>query len=335
MFRKDVFFTDFHIIRPPYESSQQQSFDWLVAAHTKAESVKRRESLNSPELETFKSSLDALLNQVGCKPGVIEKRGHSIPDFLHQKWPEMLIYKLEEDPRGLGLEARSRLHLEYVDQYAKEFYAPQTELPAGYAQMDSGSQTDIIHTELCAFHNNPLLHTPEQLVSQSLFADGCIKYSVYADRTAEKPHLRILGLYEEIIPSTLESMGWHLTDWGFQMILSKHIPKLIKDHLMGYIHHLCQRAAIDADELLQNGLFAIHPGGPKIIQYIQTLLGAEDEQMEFSRRILKNYGNMSSATLPHIWNAICADTTIPSQTKVLSLAFGPGLNIAGAILEKV
>jgi len=43
---------------------------------------------------------------------------------------------------------------------------------------------------------------------------------------------------------------------------------------------------------------------------------------------------MSSATLPHVWKAILDDDAVPSGTLIVSLAFGPGLTIAGAILRK-
>jgi len=42
---------------------------------------------------------------------------------------------------------------------------------------------------------------------------------------------------------------------------------------------------------------------------------------------------MSSATLPHVWQAILDAPGVPGGTPVVALAFGPGLTIAGAILR--
>jgi predicted naringenin-chalcone synthase len=86
---------------------------------------------------------------------------------------------------------------------------------------------------------------------------------------------------------------------------------------------------------LSKAVFAVHPGGPQILLHVQKLLHLSDEQMRFSFQILKEFGNMSSATLPHIWDRILADPTIPNQTPLISLAFGPGLSIAGICMEKI
>jgi predicted naringenin-chalcone synthase len=123
-------------------------------------------------------------------------------------------------------------------------------------------------------------------------------------------------------------MTWNVSDWGFQMSLAKDVPVLIKRHLPAFLERLCKSEYKDA-------LFAIHPGGPKILFYIQELLNLSKEQMSFSFEILKNYGNMSSATLPHIWEKILNDGAVPSKTKIISLAFGPGLTICGSLMEKV
>jgi predicted naringenin-chalcone synthase len=59
----------------------------------------------------------------------------------------------------------------------------------------------------------------------------------------------------------------------------------------------------------------------------------EPWQFSHSAKVLNHYGNMSSATLPHIWKAVWDDLSIPNVSKIISLAFGPGLTLAGAVLE--
>ena len=106
-----------------------------------------------------------------------------------------------------------------------------------------------------------------------------------------------------------------------------------RNKLPKFLKTLADKA--DAKDLQKRALFAIHPGGPKILTYIQELFALSDRQMAHSFAILKNYGNMSSATLPHIWEAMLADANVPDRTPIVSLAFGPGLTITGAIMEKV
>jgi predicted naringenin-chalcone synthase len=208
-------------------------------------------------------------------------------------------------------------------------------LPAiriGKGFISSGKKKiDIVHTEICSLHSNPSLHQTDQLVSQSLFADGFIKYTLSHIGLG----LKVLASLEEIIPHSTDAMRWNVSDWGFQMTLAREIPVLISRALKSYLKNLSDLVAIPIEKILAKALFAIHPGGPKILMNIQDLLALSPEQMAYSFQILKSFGNMSSATLPHIWKAILEDDQIANGTLIVSLAFGPGLTISGSIMEKV
>lgn len=192
---------------------------------------------------------------------------------------------------------------------------------------------DIVHTEVCSLHMHPLRHSTEQLIVQSLFADGFIKYSVYKE-DSNKPSLKILALREEIVPDSLNSMTWSCDDVCHAMTLNKNVPVFITRTLEGYFSRLCEMAGMDADQMKKNAYFAIHPGGPKILQHIQQLFALNEEQLAHSLYVLQQYGNMSSATLPHIWERMLNDDHVPKGAYIASLAFGPGLSITGALFQK-
>ena len=366
--------TDFHSIRPPFETSQSDTLDWLLEAHVKAESAK---GLSQEEIILFRQGLREKLWHVGCKPDRIEKRGHVLDDFLHRDWKNMQIYSLDELPSGKDLSARVKVFETQVDRIFDQYYSPTSVAPddlihvscTGYvspsgaqkivskrdwgrmttvthayhmgcygsipalrmatgflASSDEKKRADIVHTEICSLHTNPTLHQTDQLVSQSLFADGFIKYTVLKETAL--PHLKILKVREEMIPDSTKAMTWNVVEWGHQMFLAKEVPVLITRHLKGYLERLCPTLDV------KKALFAIHPGGPKILMHIQELLQLTDAQMAHSFQILKQFGNMSSATIPHIWQAIHEDPQVPDGTYIVSLAFGPGLSIAGTIMEK-
>lgn len=357
---------NFQSIRPPFETKQEKTLDWLVEAHVMAEG-------NSE----FRSTIREKLWHVGCKPENIEKRGHVLPDFLHTDWETMQIYRLDESPSGRNLGARSKVYEEEVDKIFEAYYPEGSTQPddlihvscTGYispsgaqkivSKRDWGESTtvthayhmgcyasipairmgtgflantptkgraDIVHTEICSLHTNPAMHRLDQLVSQSLFADGFMKYSI-VPFTIE-PHMKIVKTREEIIPNSTKAMSWNVVEWGFEMSLAKEVPVLINRHLPGFLKRL-------GVSLVDKPLFAVHPGGPKILNYIRNLLQLNESQMAYSFQVLKEYGNMSSATLPHIWEKILNDPEVATGTKIISLAFGPGLSITGAILEKV
>jgi predicted naringenin-chalcone synthase len=98
---------------------------------------------------------------------------------------------------------------------------------------------------------------------------------------------------------------------------------------------LCAQAGIDFEAEKGDIVFAIHPGGPAILNQIRNRLGVEESAIELGRKVLRENGNMASATAPHIWQLIAESDDIPSGKRVLSMAFGPGLTVIGALFEKI
>lgn len=206
---------------------------------------------------------------------------------------------------------------------------PAIRMAAGFSAIGA-RRVDIVHTELCSLHLDPADHSVEQLVVQSLFADGFIRYSMLPDAG---PGLRLVTAYEVVIPDSADSMAWRISDHGLQMTLSRDVPDRIASSLRGFVVDLFKRGGLDLDDM-KRCVFAVHPGGPKIIDRVRDVLELEDRQVMASRGVLRDYGNMSSATLPHIWMRILSDRDIPRGTLIPSLAFGPGLTVCGALLEK-
>lgn len=369
--------SDFHILRPQYETSQEKGIEWLALAHAKAEmrSKGEKESKHAHFVEQF--------TRIGCKPEHINQRGHELPDFLHSEWLDMEIFQLDQYPQGAGLKARQKIHSKAVEAAFEKFYSEKTIAPANiihvsctgyespspaqkivsrrgwgeqtrvthayhmgcYASVPAirmgcafvnqqGGQADIVHTELCTLHFNPANHNPDQIVLQSLFADGYIKYTVEKSDAIKPATMQVVAEHEMLIPDCLEAMTWQLDDFGFEGTLSKKIPFLIARNIRYFMDIFAKKAGLRTEDLLQTALFAIHPGGPKILDQIQEMLTLSNDQLFYSREVLRKYGNISSGTLPHIWQAIAADDAVASGTPVMGLAFGPGLNIAGALLIK-
>ena len=169
----------------------------------------------------------------------------------------------------------------------------------GFLFLSLAPSVDIVHTELSSLHMHPLRHSIEQLLVQSLFADGFIKYSLTSQ--TDQPHFKTLGLLEEILPESSESMTWRCEDHGLSMTLSREVPVLINRSLDGYLTRLSALSKVDLSTIKAQALFAVHPGGPKILDYVEKRFSLTPEQMRYSRAVLRDYGNMSSATLPHIW----------------------------------
>jgi predicted naringenin-chalcone synthase len=205
---------------------------------------------------------------------------------------------------------------------------PAVKLARGLNLID-GKQVDIVHTELCSLHFSPDKYSPEKIVIHSLFGDGAIKYSLKEDY--EDSAFEVINCKDILVSESLESMSWKLTSHNFEMTLAKDVPSKIACNLEGFLVDMLKESGLDYFEVKEDCIFAIHPGGPKIIDGIQKVLSLRDDQVKYSKMILFEYGNMSSATLPHVWDRVLRDESHGKY--VISLAFGPGLTIAGALMK--
>jgi predicted naringenin-chalcone synthase len=187
---------------------------------------------------------------------------------------------------------------------------------------------------MCTLHFDPSLHAAEQLVVQSLFADGHIAYRL----SKNKPNgngFRVLSTLEEIIPQSLTDMTWILSQNSFRMTLAREVPQKVAEAVPAFIQRLFAEAGLNSEQHLSHAIAALHPGGPRIIDGLKEILGLEEEALKDSRKILFECGNMSSATLPHIFHSVAQRNDVSSGTLVMGLAFGPGLTMVGVLLEKV
>jgi predicted naringenin-chalcone synthase len=380
-----IFLTGFASALPRYGRPQREAFEWLSAAHARsAATLSGRED----SLGKWQERMAELLKRYCCPTECIGWRRSEISDFMHTDWPRMLIFNLQENPRGRPLGARNAFYAETVNRVVQSLFANDSHPPSdllhvsctGYVapsavqrlieskrwngrtqatqvyhmgcyaalpalriaagllsqRLNARCRAEIVHTELCTLHFNPGDHSPEQLIVQTLFADGHIRYSLAPDGDLRDRlgAFELLSVEEEIVPDSLDDMTWVLSDWGFQMTLSRDVPGKISACLPKFLSNLFARKGMSYSREAPEAIFAVHPGGPRILDSVENLLGLQKRQLELSRAILFERGNMSSATLPHIWMAAASDSSLKPGTLMVSLAFGPGLTIAGALFRK-
>lgn len=199
-------------------------------------------------------------------------------------------------------------------------------------------RVDIVHTELLSGHHNIEDFGVENIITMTLFADGFINYSMCSDAYARQRGLRglrILAFNEHLLPDSADDMTWVPGAHQFQMTLSVMVPVVIKRHVYEFVTTLLRRIGIEFEIDKDTLMFAIHPGGPKIVEHIQDELGLRDDQVAISKSVFRENGNMSSATVPHILKAIVEETAVLPGTRVVCLGFGPGLTVTGLVLEKI
>jgi alkylresorcinol/alkylpyrone synthase len=197
---------------------------------------------------------------------------------------------------------------------------------------------DIIHTEFLSLHVDFLTQDPGNYVMNTLFGDGFIKYSAYPLSNflaSNKRGLKLLALEERLAPNSLDEMTLRPGTYSFDETVSKNVPDIIYAHIKEFMIDLCRRAGIDFEDEKEDLVYAVHPGGPAIVSKTRDALNLDESQMWISRDILRQHGNMASATAPHMWQKIAETDAIPTGAKIVSVAFGPGLTVIGAVFEKI
>lgn len=187
---------------------------------------------------------------------------------------------------------------------------------------DAAAVVMVVNLELCSLHLQQTL-LMDRLISFLLFADGAAASLV----TSRAEGLRIDGTWSHASLEDAERMAWNIEDQGFAMTLDSRLPIRIRQFLSQHTEYN-GRGSESVDGTDPETLWAIHPGGRLILDSVQDACGLTDAQMEPSRRVLTQYGNMSSASvLFSLREHLLAATEIPRTGR--ALAFGPGLTVEG------
>jgi predicted naringenin-chalcone synthase len=122
-------------------------------------------------------------------------------------------------------------------------------------------------------------------------------------------------------------MVWTIGDKGFDMVLTAEVPRIIGREIQQAVGGFLDGVEPDA--------WAVHPGGRSILDRVEAGLALPETALEASRAVLRDYGNMSSATILFILRELLLDDRLRDDARIAALAFGPGLTVESALLTRV
>ena len=188
----------------------------------------------------------------------------------------------------------------------------------------------LLCAELTSLHLQPIgaRVDVQQIVSHALFADAATAVVLTPGGSAgSSSGYAVRQLAALTDAATADHMTWDITDQGFRMGLSPKVPSVLATHVRGFVDELLAAEGLTVADV---GGWAVHPGGPKILDVVQEQLELPAEALEPSRTVLSTYGNCSSPTVLLILEALRRGDHPPGR--VVMLAFGPGLTLYGALL---
>jgi len=193
---------------------------------------------------------------------------------------------------------------------------------------DEHAKVLIVSVELCTIHFQKSLSL-DNLISSSIFSDGAGALLVETAPQTDK-YFILSDFYCDIVPDSEREMTWDIGDYGFDIRLSSYVPQLIEQGIGQFIDRLLSRKSAHGENF---DYYAIHPGSKRILEACEQALKIKPEDNRFSYEVLRQFGNMSSATITFVLKKLFANLNQADHAKkVLSCAFGPGLTLESMIL---
>ncbi len=165
------------------------------------------------------------------------------------------------------------------------------------------------------------------MVSAAIFGDGAAAVLLSSCPQDEGPEIMAEDMYH--FYDATHMMGFKLTQTGLQMILDETVPEIIAEHFPKIVHPFLEKNKATINEI--NHLI-FHPGGRKIVQTVDDLFCSLGKNIDDTRAVLKQYGNMSSVTVLYVLERFL-ERKIPPGDKGLMLSFGPGFSAQSILLQ--
>ncbi len=185
----------------------------------------------------------------------------------------------------------------------------------------------MVAIELCSLHYH-FRDEAEKVVANALFADGCAALVGGSESapTGFAPRWRVAATGSCLIPETGHAMSWTIGDHGFEMTLAKQVPKMIAAHLNDWMTRWLADNGLSVKDVSS---WAVHPGGPKILEAVEQTLELPANALDPSRSVFASHGNMSSPTVLFIINEMAKQG---ARGPCVMLGFGPGLTAEAVLL---
>lgn len=222
-----------------------------------------------------------------------------------------------------------------VERYNLGFMGCYAALPAlRMARQFCVAQPDavvlVVSVELCSLHMQ-MQTSADSILANALFSDGAAGALVSARAPqAGQAALRMNDFMSALAPEGQGDMAWEIGNHGFNLVLSSYVPDVITANLDRIVSDLLVPRGINMTDV---DLWAIHPGGKSILDKAEKALDLAPEQIAASRAVLRDFGNMSSATILFVLRKLLTESTTTGT--ITAMAFGPGLTIECGLLEVV
>jgi predicted naringenin-chalcone synthase len=194
-----------------------------------------------------------------------------------------------------------------------------------FAGSEPGARVLLCAVELCCLHYH-YQWNPGKIIANALFGDGAAALVGVPAGQAPPSAWRVQATGSCLIPQSADAMTWTIGDHGFEMTLARRVPTLIGKHLRPWLEKWLREQGLTIEQVAS---WAVHPGGPKILEAVEEAVPLPAGATAASRAVFAQFGNMSSPTILFILDRLRREN---APRPCVALGFGPGLVAEAALL---
>jgi predicted naringenin-chalcone synthase len=221
---------------------------------------------------------------------------------------------------ALGIEDAERTLIGFMGCYAA---AAALRSAHHIVRSEPDARVLTVTVELSSLHLQ-FADSLEPLLAELQFGDGAAAALV----TAEPLGFGMVAPFTATLPQSDSLIRWTIGDAGFEMVLSGEVPGRIGAALQD---EGVRRRVLGDWAPGEVDAWAVHAGGRSILDAVERGIGLEPDSLAASRKVLADYGNMSSSTLMFVLRDLLQE---PQARKGVAIAFGPGLAAEGFRFER-
>lgn len=196
---------------------------------------------------------------------------------------------------------------------------------AAYATGRPDACVLVCAVELCTLHYR-YGWSADQMVANALFADGSA--ALVGGSAPRAPGGWVLDASgSTLLEDSAELMTWRVGDHGFDMTLSARVPSVIRERLRPWLDRWLAASGLRIEQVAS---WALHPGGPRILEACAESIGLPREAYAVSQEVLAGHGNMSSPTILFILDRL---RSRDAPRPCVAIGFGPGLAVETALFR--
>ncbi len=182
----------------------------------------------------------------------------------------------------------------------------------------------LLSVELCSLTLQGEDLSIPNLIASGLFGDGAAAVLVAGSDRDDLPQPRgpeIVATRSIFYPDSERVMGWDISETGFKIVLSADVPKVVEKHMKEDVDSFLGDHGLARADIAS---WVCHPGGPKVLETMETTLDLPKGALDVTWRSLREVGNLSSTSVLLVLEETIARHRPPPGSWGLLTAMGPG-----------